>query len=76
MNLQLPFESVLLAIFVTNSLNVHGGPLCAPTHKNVFELFVFQQDFYFGIWVVKKSNENIVFIYITLFCVFRWFARR
>ena len=32
MNLQLLFESVLLAIFVTNSVNVLGGALCAPPH--------------------------------------------
>ena len=30
MNLQLLFESVQLAIFVTNSVNVLGGALCAP----------------------------------------------
>jgi hypothetical protein len=30
MNLQLLFESVLLVIFVTNSVNVLGGALCAP----------------------------------------------
>ena len=44
MNLQLLFESVLLAIFVTNSVNVlGGGTMCPPTSLGLSEadLFIF-----------------------------------
>ena len=51
MNLQLLFESVLLVIFVTNSVNVLGGALCAPP-----TLFRVKQQFKQYYYYAERGN--------------------